>query len=263
MKTAAPDRWSDLRPRVLSAAVMILVGAVDVWLGGWPMLVSIAILIAVMIWELALLSDPDAPKRALVMGIAAAILLFLNEALPAWTAWLLIPILPLTFLATKHRERRAILALAALAIMVAGKGLFELRMGDGIAAILWLIGVVVVSDISGYFIGRSLGGPKFWPSISPKKTWSGTVAGWIGAAIVGALFAALGHGTMMLILLSPLIAFAGQMGDIGESWLKRRAGVKDSSHLIPGHGGFLDRFDALIAATVAAVLLNLILPIWA
>ncbi len=263
MKPAVPDRWSDLRPRVISAAVMVTIGAVDVWLGGWPLLISIAIMIGVMIWELALLSEPDAPKRALIMGIAAAILLFFDEGWPAWTGWLLIPILPLMFLATKHRERRAILALAALAIMVAGKGLLEMRSDDGIYAILWLIGVVIVSDISGYFVGKTLGGPKFWPSISPKKTWSGTLAGWGGATLVGVVFVGLGHGTMILILLSPLIAFAGQMGDIGESWLKRRAGVKDSSHLIPGHGGFLDRFDALIGATVAVVLLDLILPIWA
>lgn len=262
MTSAVPDRWSDLRPRVLSGAVMVTVGAVDVWLGGWPLLVSIAALIGVMIWELALLSEPEAPKRAIVMGLAAALLLFFDEGWPGMTGWLLIPILPLTFLATKHRERRAILALAALAIMVAGKGLFDLRSHHGIAAILWLIGVVVVSDIAGYFIGKTVGGPKFWPSISPKKTWSGTVAGWIGATLIGAVFAALGHGALALILISPLIAFAGQMGDISESWLKRRAGVKDSSHLIPGHGGFLDRFDALIGATVAVVLLDLILPFW-
>lgn len=257
MNTAAPDRWSDLRPRVISAAVMVSVGAVDVWLGGWPLLISISILIGVMIWELALLSEPQASGRALIMGMAAGLLLFFDQG---WTGWLLI--LPLLFLATKHRERRAILALAALAIMVAGKGLIEMRTQHGISAILWLIGVVVVSDIAGYFIGRIFGGPKFWPSISPKKTWSGTVAGWIGAVIVGTVFAVMGHGSLLLILLSPLIAFAGQMGDIGESWLKRRAGVKDSSHLIPGHGGFLDRFDALIGATVAVVLLDLILPFW-
>ncbi len=260
MNKSTPDRWSDLRPRVISAAVMIFVGSIDVWLGGWPLLISVAVLIGVMIWELALLSEPDAHNRAIYMGLAAGLLLFFDEGWPAWTGWLLIPILPMMFLATKHRERRAILAIAALAIMVAGKGLIEMRAHHGIAAILWLIGVVVVSDIAGYFIGRSFGGPKFWPSISPKKTWSGTLAGWIGATFVGVAFAAQGGG--MLIVLSPLIAFAGQMGDIGESWLKRRAGVKDSSHLIPGHGGFLDRFDALIGATVAVVLLNLIFPFW-
>jgi phosphatidate cytidylyltransferase len=115
--------------------------------------------------------------------------------------------------------------------------------------------------VAGYFAGRSLGGPKFWPAVSPKKTWSGTVAGWIGAAMVGLGFVLAGHGGWALVLLSPVVAFAGQMGDVVESWLKRRAGVKDSSHLIPGHGGLLDRFDALIGATVVVMLIGLVFPL--
>ncbi|MDZ7904436.1 MAG: phosphatidate cytidylyltransferase [Cypionkella sp.] len=125
---------------------------------------------------------------------------------------------------------------------------------------IWLIGVVILSDIAGYFAGRILGGPKFWPAISPKKTWSGTVAGWMGAAGLGAAFWAAGYGGAALIILSPLVAFAGQMGDIGESWLKRRAGIKDSSNLIPGHGGFLDRFDALIGAALVVLALQMAAP---
>jgi phosphatidate cytidylyltransferase len=115
----------------------------------------------------------------------------------------------------------------------------------------------------GYFAGRILGGPKFWPAISPKKTWSGTIAGWIGAAILGLGFVLAGQGTLWLVVLSPLVAFAGQMGDIVESWLKRRVGAKDSSALIPGHGGVLDRFDALTGAMVLVMLLTRIfdLPI--
>ena len=113
----------------------------------------------------------------------------------------------------------------------------------------------------GYFAGRSLGGPKFWPAISPKKTWSGTVAGWVGAALVGLGFVVFTGAGWGLIVLSPLVSFAGQMGDIAESWIKRRTGVKDSSRLIPGHGGVLDRFDALIGAVVLVMLLGLILPL--
>ena len=122
--------------------------------------------------------------------------------------------------------------------------------------VLWLLGVVITSDVMGYFAGRTLGGPKFWPAISPKKTWSGTVAGWIGAAVLGLVFVALGHGSWPLILLSPVVAFAGQIGDIAESWLKRRVGVTDSSKLTPGHGGLLDRFDALVGAMVAVMILT-------
>jgi phosphatidate cytidylyltransferase len=139
---------------------------------------------------------------------------------------------------------------------VAGHGLFVLRDEQGTAAMLWLLGVVIVSDVMGYFAGRILGGPKFWPAISPKKTWSGTVAGWIGAAALGFGFAAFGYGSYWLVVLSPLVALAGQMGDIAESWLKRRVGAKDSSNLIPGHGGVLDRFDALTGAMVLVMILT-------
>ena len=100
--------------------------------------------------------------------------------------------------------------------------------------------------------GRSSG-----PRVSPKKTWSGTVAGWIGAALVG--LGSVWRGTARWRLVPgcrPLVAFAGQMGDIAESWIKRRRGVKDTSNLIPGHGGVLDRFDALIGAVVLVMVLD-------
>ena len=128
-------------------------------------------------------------------------------------------------------------------VMLTGFGLVSLRINVGIEAVIWLVGVVILSDIGGYFAGRMIGGPKFWPAISPKKTWSGTAAGWICAAIWGFAFGGFG-----LAVLSIVIAFAGQLGDILESWLKRRAGIKDSSNLIPGHGGVLDRFDSLVGA---------------
>jgi phosphatidate cytidylyltransferase len=141
--------------------------------------------------------------------------------------------------------------------MVAGYGLVEFREEAGTTGILWLVTVVVMSDVAGYFAGRMIGGPKFWPKVSPKKTWSGTVAGWIGAVLVGLGFVLAGMGGWALLVLSPLVAFAGLLGDGAESWIKRRAGVKDSSHLIPGHGGLLDRFDALIGATVLVMVLGL------
>jgi len=121
--------------------------------------------------------------------------------------------------------------------------------------------VVVASDVLGYFAGRMLGGPKFWPAISPKKTWSGTVAGWIGAALVGLVVVLATGASWALVPFSALVAFAGQMGDIAESWVKRRAGVKDASALIPGHGGVLDRFDALIGAVVLVMALGLVAPV--
>ncbi len=264
MTGAAPNRWADLRPRVLSAAVMLALGAVEVYLGGWPFLLFIMALVGAMIWELARLSRPNAPRFALGLAALAAALLFADEGWPNWTGWLLAPIVPIVFLLPLPKllppQMAKTCAVVALAIMAAGHGLFELRQTSGTLALLWLLGVVITSDIAGYFVGRIMGGPKFWPAISPKKTWSGTIAGWIGAAALGGAFYALGHGSAALIIASPIVAFAGQMGDIAESWVKRRAGVKDSSQLIPGHGGVMDRFDALVGAMVAIAALQFAAP---
>jgi phosphatidate cytidylyltransferase len=114
----------------------------------------------------------------------------------------------------------------------------------------WLALVVIVTDILGYFAGRFIGGPKFWPKVSPKKTWSGTIAGWIGAAIVGALYVYNGAAGLELIGISIAISMASQMGDVSESALKRRMGIKDSSNIMPGHGGMFDRFDGMLGASI-------------
>ena len=253
-------QWGDLQPRLISAAVMLGVGAVEIWLGGLSFLALITALTAVMIWELARITAPADRRMALVLAAMAAVSLILDEGWPSLPAYWLFPLVGLAFSLTSRLHPRAS-AVLALAIMVAGHGLFVLRDESGTAAILWLLGVVIVSDVMGYFAGRILGGPKFWPAVSPKKTWSGTVAGWIGAACVGAGFVIAGYGGWGLIVISPFLAFAGQLGDIAESWIKRRTGVKDSSHLIPGHGGLMDRFDALVGAMVFIMLLTRILPL--
>ncbi len=257
---SVPGRWGDLQPRLISAAVMLAVGAVEIWLGGLSFLVLITALTAIMIWELASMTAPGDKVRALALAALAALCLILDEGWPSVPAYWLFPIMGVAFYATP-RSHKVAAALLAVAIMVAGHGLFVMRDESGTPAILWLLGVVIASDVMGYFAGRSLGGPKFWPAISPKKTWSGTVAGWIGAALVGAGFVLAGHGTWGLVAISPFLAFAGQMGDIAESWIKRRAGVKDSSNLIPGHGGLMDRFDALVGAMVFVMILTRVMPL--
>jgi phosphatidate cytidylyltransferase len=262
--TGAPDpaanRWADLRPRVLSAIVMVAVGAVEIWLGGMAFAALVIVVTGLMVWELAQMTAPARRRTPITLAFAAGAALAAAVVLRGELSVLFLA-LPSLFLALTPRRDRRISAGYALAIMVAGFGLIELRETGGTAAILWIVLVVVASDVLGYFAGRILGGPKFWPAISPKKTWSGTAAGWIGAALVGLGFWAAGQGGAILILLSPLVAFAGQMGDIAESWIKRRAGVKDSSHLIPGHGGVLDRFDALIGAVCLVMVISLIQPL--
>jgi phosphatidate cytidylyltransferase len=116
----------------------------------------------------------------------------------------------------------------------------------------------------GYFVGRTVGGRKFWPSVSPKKTWSGVLGGWIGAALIAGIAVLFLHldlrESLMIVGFAIVLSFASQLGDIAQSALKRRMGVKDSSNIIPGHGGVLDRFDALLA--VGAVLFFLRLVTW-
>jgi phosphatidate cytidylyltransferase len=260
MTATASGRWSDLRPRVLSAAVMVAVGAAEIWMGGVFFAALVVLLTGGMVWELARLTAPGRRNTPLVMGAVGAVSLIAALALRGELATMALLVPSLALALTPRRDRR-IAALYAAAVTVTGFALVHLREDSGQGAILWLIAVVVASDVLGYFAGRVLGGPKFWPAVSPKKTWSGTLAGWVGAALVGWGFWLAGFGSVLIILLSPLIAFAGQMGDIAESWVKRRAGVKDSSNLIPGHGGLLDRFDALIGATVALMLLGLIVPL--
>ncbi len=248
--TDAAAKWADLRVRITSGLVVLVLGIAAIWAGDLPVMALAVLTAGLMIWELARLTAPgNAPlpvaAGALASGSLAALLYFHG---PYWLAVLALP--PLVLLATPRRDR-LIAALYGFAIMMATYGIVAFREGYGLTFTLWLVLVVIASDVMGYFGGRTLGGPKFWPRVSPKKTWSGTISGWVGAALVGLIFARVtGQGMAVLAALSALTAFAAQMGDIAESWIKRRAGAKDSSNLIPGHGGVLDRFDALIGAAV-------------
>ena len=253
--------WDDLKPRLLSALVMLVIGGVEVWLGGAPFALLVVALTGGMMWELARMTAGSSHPASLGLGVLAAGMLALN--LWSAAAWPLVGLLvpAVAGLVTPRRNRRLFFGYA-LVIMASGLSLVILRENIGLAPVLWLIASVVVSDVMGYFAGRLLGGPKFWPAISPKKTWSGTVAGWIGAAVVGLGFWQAGIGGAHLLWASPLVAFAGQMGDIAESAIKRRSGVKDSSNLIPGHGGLLDRFDALAFAAILTAVLHLFVPLF-
>jgi phosphatidate cytidylyltransferase len=125
----------------------------------------------------------------------------------------------------------------------------------GFTALMFVLLVVWVTDIGGYFAGRGLGGPKLWPQVSPKKTWAGAIGGFVASLLVAAGFAAFGLGkTGPLVLVGAVLSVASQLGDLFESAVKRRFGVKDSSHIIPGHGGLLDRLDGFVAAVVLAAI---------
>jgi phosphatidate cytidylyltransferase len=254
-------RWGDLKARLLSALVMVVLGCFGVIAGGIWFQMLVVFACAVMVWELWMMIHPKAPSAGMLIAVVLATVMsavFANsQDYLICTLLLAIPILA----ATQLPKERGIFIVFAIAILTAGWSLVELRNGAGLMWVLWLIGVVVATDIAGYFGGRMIGGPKFWPAISPKKTWSGTIAGWIAAACVALILIAMTEASSALILISIALSFAGQMGDIAQSAIKRRVGIKDSSDLIPGHGGLFDRFDALLAAALCLFLLQMYYPL--
>jgi phosphatidate cytidylyltransferase len=128
------------------------------------------------------------------------------------------------------------------------------RGDNGLALVLWVFVVVWSTDIGAYFAGRSIGGPKLAPSISPGKTWAGFYGGIAAATVLGAAWVVFTDLHLILILLAPLFAAASQAGDLFESWMKRRAGVKDSGRWLPGHGGVFDRLDGLLPVAIVTAI---------
>ncbi len=250
MTLSAQGKFGDLAARMASGAAVAAVGLWLTWLGGLPFLALVAAVCGLMVWELVRMLNPGAAQnRALLLGGAASGAVVIAHLVPGGFA---LPLLFLPALAglSLLNQNRSVYIVFTLLIMVAAFGLLVQRGDFGFAWIGWLIAVVVVTDVVGYFAGRIIGGPKFWPRVSPKKTWSGTVAGWIAAAVVGGLFMRLTGAGAELIGVSVALSMASQVGDIAESAVKRRMGVKDASNLIPGHGGVLDRFDGMLGASV-------------
>ncbi|MEL6641606.1 MAG: phosphatidate cytidylyltransferase [Pseudomonadota bacterium] len=255
-----PTKWDDLTVRVTSGAAMTVVGATGVILGGVWFQMMVVFVTAVMVWELWMMIRPESATSGMLLAAGLASVMSGQLLQDTWGGVLLFLIVP-AIGALNLKTERVTFFCFALGIQVAGWGLIQFREDFGVIWILWMILVVVVTDIFGYFAGKAFGGPKFWPKISPKKTWSGTAAGWGAAGVVGFIFAVLTEASGLLVVISMILSFAGQMGDIAESALKRRMGVKDSSALIPGHGGLFDRFDALLGASLFMLLIVYVLGV--
>ncbi|NNE79509.1 MAG: phosphatidate cytidylyltransferase [Silicimonas sp.] len=254
--TPPPGQWSDLSQRLLSGGIAAIVGLWIMWIGGHPFHILIAVISGIMVWEVTRMIGGG--RLAVPYGVFAGIALLLLVTFPIGY------VLPLVFapalLGIAQLDRHKVTyALFTTAVLVAGLGLVIQRDDFGFLWVAWLALVVIVADILGYFAGKAIGGPKFWPKISPKKTWSGTVAGWIGAACVAIVYVIFGFAGPELIGISIAVAIAGQLGDVAESALKRRVGVKDSSNILPGHGGMFDRFDAMLGASLFLLLVEQII----
>lgn len=209
----------DLGVRTVSAAVMVTVAGFALWIGGWAWTIFVALIAGGLSFE------------------------WCRLAKSAWSKWWAIGLA---------------LIVGWVVIILACVSAIETRDFQGVEAVLVFLLSVICVDVGAYFFGRSIGGPKIAPRISPSKTWAGLIGGGVCASaflIAASLYiypgwqiseTGIGYPAT-LVLLGFLAAIVAQSGDFAESWVKRKAGVKDSSSLIPGHGGLLDRADGMLA----------------
>lgn len=243
--------------RVVAALVLAPAAVAIAYAGGalWTLLVTLAA--AGLYVEWLMIVGGVGERRVVAAGLAALLIAGLCLAIGRIDASLLALAVGLAAVALLSPQRRhwnvAGFFYAAAAEVAAV--LVRLDQAWGFVALILILLVVWVTDIGGYFAGRGIGGPKLWPRVSPKKTWAGAVGGFAASLVITGGFAAFGLGkTGPLLLLGAILSIASQLGDLLESAVKRRFGVKDSSQIIPGHGGLMDRLDGFVAAVVLAAI---------
>ncbi len=253
----------DIGPRVASAIVMASLALGTLWVGGEVYIAFWAAAGLALNWEWQCMIDAPALRPRLALGgmaILAAAFFAQQMSLDTALLCLLAAMAPLAWFGGADKR-----LWSGFGVLYAGAPVMAticLRQSlEGFDAILWLFAVVWGTDVMAYFGGRLIGGAKLWPEISPGKTWSGFVVGVLCGSFSGiaALWASGGlsrSSGLWLLAVGLAAAMIAQGGDLFESAVKRRFGVKDSSRLIPGHGGFMDRLDGFIAAVVAIALLG-------
>lgn len=262
--------WKNLAHRLVSALVLIPAVLAAVWYGGGPFLLMVAIAIGLMAIEWGKMSAPDAPAEVAV-AISVAALAAVFAAYTGWyySAWgLMLAGACIAAIASRRRAERAMdaaygviyIAPACIALVWlrdVNREAFDWSPGPGVSWTLMMMAVTWAADIGAYAFGNLLKGPKLWPRFSPNKRWSGFVGGLVTASAVSVLVNSavdteLGQSSAAIV---GFIGGAATMaGDLWESILKRRFGVKDSGDLIPGHGGLLDRVDGLMFAVIVVAL---------
>ncbi|MFK8034587.1 MAG: phosphatidate cytidylyltransferase [Hyphomicrobiales bacterium] len=255
---------SNLFLRICSAAVLAPLVLFAGWLGGWSFFALVLIVCIAVQFEWSRICRPNGSIFLLLFLAALCsleLLLIQMKLLDMAFLALAISIGSLIVFGIVRPQKQWIGVGHAYAILF-GVALLLLRhdAGFGVAALIFVVGVVWGTDTFAYFVGRALGGPKLWPSISPGKTWSGAVGGAIAGLLLGYTLSHFVEGTsgIYLACVGLLLSCVSQLGDLFESWVKRRKGVKDSGQLIPGHGGMMDRVDGLIFASIAALIIALV-----
>ncbi len=257
------DRLNNLTLRIISAAVLAPLVILAVWIGGW---IFVALIVAVAVlgyFEWVRISgfspgDPICLSVAVALGIGLLAVYFGPWQLAAFL--LLAPAAALIAVGCVMTNLKWA-GLGAIYIAVPACSLIVIRTDPekGLAAIFLIMLVVWATDIAAYFGGRTIGGPKLWPQVSPNKTWSGGISGLVAALMVGAILSAylFGYPQAGDVFVAGVLSVFSQAGDFLESAVKRRFGAKDSGNLIPGHGGILDRIDGIIGASAVAFVLSI------
>ena len=263
-KPKRKSNWSDLAVRAISGVVMAVAAFTVTWWGGLAFAVFFSV-VSLLIYKewVAMVGEQPLGVPALV-GYGAILSSLVCQWFGYWQAALIIPLIGAGFLAFARCSYPNARWCGSGVIYAAAFGFSILALRadatHGFAAIIILFAIVWGTDVIAYFVGKSLGGPKLWPRVSPKKTWSGSLGGLVGGTAF-ALFVAFLlkiDPTLKLTLMLAALSVVSQVGDLGESHMKRLFKVKDSSNLIPGHGGVMDRVDGLLVAVVCAALIGLI-----
>lgn len=257
-KAAASEQGSrNLLARVIAALVLAPVAIAIAYAGGflWTVLVTLAVIGLYVEWLMIVgLGREMRVVASGVVALAAAGVCLVAGWIDASLAVLAVGLIAVVLISPERRNWTATGFFYAGAAQIASV-LLRLDSEKGFIALMFVFLIVWVTDIGGFFAGRGIGGPKLWPRVSPKKTWAGAIGGFIASLVVACGFAAFGLGrTGPLLLLSAALSVVSQFGDLFESAVKRRFGVKDSSHIIPGHGGLMDRLDGFVAAVVVAAI---------
>jgi phosphatidate cytidylyltransferase len=257
---AGPDS-RNLVTRVAAALVLIPLAIAAAWAGGWywTALVTIGAIGLFVEWLMVSGASGNAPlvvTGAAILAIAAPFLALRNVEIALIVLGLGLIAVGLRSSAPRSWAIAGFLYAAAAQV---SSILVRLDPKEGFIALVFILLAVWCTDIGGYFVGRAIGGPKLWARVSPNKTWAGAIGGFLASLIVAGGFAVSGFGRMApLLMIAAVLSVASQFGDLFESAIKRRFGVKDSSQIIPGHGGLMDRLDGYVAAVVLAAIFGIL-----
>jgi phosphatidate cytidylyltransferase len=258
-----PHSANNLALRVVSAIVLAPLALLTAYLGDWPFALFWSAAALIVLWEWTTLVVGPA-HRLMFSSCGGAI------AIAGFVAWRGRPVAALLMVglgalaaaifAPPERRLWVTVGIGYAGALLLAPMFLRADLTFGFVAIVLLFAIVWTTDILGYFAGRAIGGPKLLPAVSPKKTWSGAIAGAVGAMAAAPFVASLfgSFDVVVVAIIALVLSVFAQSGDLYESWVKRRFGAKDSGRLIPGHGGVMDRLDGFWAAAVGGCVIGLL-----